>query len=236
MIVLVPIRAGLSCIFSSVTQVCADIRTHSLVGGNAPSILVADTRNHTRMRSMLNPGFSDRALKEQEPLFQKYAKLLASKLHSLAASGTPVDMQVWLNFTTFDLMAELALGESLGLLENSKYSDWVEQVITAIKGLPILQIIRFYPLTNWAFATFGAPRLKASRDASLRYTADRVDRRIENGSNQPDLWNLVLKKDAGELSRDEMHSNALVFMTAGTETTGETCFCPNHPSFTISAF
>lgn len=40
---------------------------------------------------------------------------------------------------------------------------------------------------------------------------------------QPDIWNIVLTAEDGKsLSLDEMHSNADLFMLAGTDTTGET--------------
>lgn len=41
--------------------------------------------------------------------------------------------------------------------------------------------------------------------------------------DQPDIWNFVLSgEDGKKLSLNEMHSNADLFMLAGTDTTGET--------------
>lgn len=41
--------------------------------------------------------------------------------------------------------------------------------------------------------------------------------------DQPDIWNLVLSAEEGKnLSLNEMHSNADLFMLAGTDTTGKT--------------
>lgn len=87
-----------------------------------PSMMVADTADHVRVRRLFSPAFSDRALKQQQPLFSRYAELLISKL--LAVDGQPVDMTIMFNLTTFDIMAEFAFGESLGLLENSRYTSW----------------------------------------------------------------------------------------------------------------
>mgnify|MGYP003730152597 CR=1 FL=1 len=45
-----------------------------LTGGRAtgvPSMLTATLENHTRMRRMFSPAFSDRAIKSQEPLFKQ---------------------------------------------------------------------------------------------------------------------------------------------------------------------
>lgn len=44
------------------------------------NLLNAYPEDHSRMRKIFNPAFSDRALKQQEPLFVRYADLLALKL------------------------------------------------------------------------------------------------------------------------------------------------------------
>lgn len=51
----------------------------------------------------------------------------------------------------------------------------------------------------------------------LASTAD-----ILSPSEKPDLWNLVESHGGDEkLTLNEMHANAMIFMIAGTETTGE---------------
>lgn len=52
------------------------------------------------------------------------------------------------------------------------------------------------------------------------YTVRWVDKRLEAGAGrEEDIWNLVIK--SGIISKEEMYSNAELFMTAGTETTGK---------------
>lgn len=61
---------------------------------------------------------------------------------------------------------------------------------------------------------------------------------MEKGvTNHPDFWSLVLRAQENDrgLSRDEMHANSQVLMTAGTETTatllsGVTYFLCRHPA------
>ena len=43
-----------------------------------------------------------------------------------------VNMAELLNWTTFDIMAEFAFGESLGLLEKEAYSEWVSTVFNTL--------------------------------------------------------------------------------------------------------
>lgn len=143
-------------------------------------MIVAGTDDHTRVRRLFSPGFSDRALKKQEPLFRKYVDLLMSKLFQ--RGGEPVDLVKMLNLTTFDLMAELSFGEPLGLLESGKYSAWVETVFNSVRAVPVLQFIRYYPWLNRCFDLLEPKAVGEARMGNFRHSAERVDKRLERGS------------------------------------------------------
>lgn len=67
------------------------------------TIITADDATHTRHRKILAHAFSDKALKDQEPLLKHWADLLVVKLTELSSrpSPKPVDMASWYNFTTY---------------------------------------------------------------------------------------------------------------------------------------
>lgn len=65
------------------------------------SIITADDANHSRQRKILSHAFSDRALKEQEPLLKHWVDLLIKKLQARADSSTKTDMLKFYNCTTF---------------------------------------------------------------------------------------------------------------------------------------
>lgn len=207
----------------------------------------ASIPDHSRVRRLFSPAFSDRALKQQEPLFKQYTDLLMTKLYAIG--DRPVDMTTMFNFTTFDIMAELAFGEPLHLLENSKYTTWVSNMVVHLRTLPIISIIKYYPLLNALMEHLEPKYIKDNRRASVQNSIDRVDKRLEKGSGQtvvfqsysqslssntpssltdkPDLWNLVDPKGGSEkLSITEMYSNANIFMIAGSETTGTSRIIP----------
>lgn len=79
--------------------------------------------DHGRMRKNLNPGFSEKALRQQEPQIMGYVNLLIQRLKDHSQDG-PLDICSWYNFTTFDIIGCLFYGESFQCLENSKYNDW----------------------------------------------------------------------------------------------------------------
>lgn len=185
-------------------------------------MLTASHENHARVRRLFSPAFSERSLKKQEPLFRKYADLLMYKLSEVGEDGKkPVDLTQLLNFTTFDVMAELCFGENLGLLAKNEYSPWVRSIFESLKMLPIAAIINYYPILNALFTRFEPKAVTEQRRTHCKHSEERVDKRLEEGSKQPDVWNLVLQEQGQALTLKEMHSNSEIFMLAGSETTGE---------------
>ena len=85
-------------------------------------------------------------------------------------------------------------------------------------------MIAYYPVINALFTHLEPKWITEQREAHCQHSADRVDQRLKEGSNKPDIWNLVMSaREVGDdvLSLKEMHSNAELFMLAGSETTGE---------------
>ena len=68
---------------SSILEIC--IRVFEV-------IIIADDVGHARQRKILSHAFSDKALKEQEPLLKKWAQLLRKKLAERADGEQEVDM------------------------------------------------------------------------------------------------------------------------------------------------
>lgn len=80
-------------------------------------------------------------------------------------------------------------------------------------------MIQFYPLLKKLFDLLEPKSVAAMRLDHFNHTVDRVNKRLRDGSDRPDLWNLV--EETNVLTLDEMHTNAELFMLAGTETTGK---------------
>ncbi|KAI0874262.1 cytochrome P450 [Hypoxylon argillaceum] len=187
---------------------------HMPPANGVPSIIRQnDVAHHARLRRVLLPAFSEKALKAQEPLIQQYADLMIAKCRE----ATQLNLSVLLNFTVFDIMAEFAFGESLHMLERGQYSDWVEKVFNSMRILPLLQIIEFYPILRKIFPFIEPKAISSMRRDHFNHTASHVNKRLEEGSEKQDLWNLVAESEL--LTLEEMYSNAELLMIAGTETT-----------------
>jgi hypothetical protein len=89
---------------------------------NASNIVCANDADHTRQRRAIAHAFSDKALRGQEPLIRSYIDLLMQRLNENADGGkTPVNLEEWYNFTTFDIIGDLAYADPFGCLDGSKW-------------------------------------------------------------------------------------------------------------------
>lgn len=155
------------------------------------------------------------------------ARLLVEKLQGLGANGQPVEMTSLFNFATFDVMAELCFGHPLGLLEKNEFSPWLSSVFASVRMLPIVSMIRYYPLLDTLFTYFEPQSVNEQRRTHCQFSADRVDQRLREGNlGKPDVWRFVEDAEDEKLSLKEMHSNAELFMLAGSETTGTSSCSP----------
>lgn len=62
-------------------------------------ILSADRANHSRLRRVLAPAFSDKAVKEQDAYVLKYVNLLLQKLVARSRDG-PVDLNKYFTWVS----------------------------------------------------------------------------------------------------------------------------------------
>ncbi|ORX98759.1 cytochrome P450 [Clohesyomyces aquaticus] len=197
---------------------------YGLPVNGVPGLISARDEDHPRMRRIFNPAFSDRALKQQEPLFLKYADLLVAKLREGIEKDpdTKFDMVRMYNFTTFDVMGDLTFGEPLHMLDNAEYDPWVKVIFASIVFGTRLGIVNHYPILRNLVRKMMPNKMIKLRYTHFQHSVTRVTKRLEKGrsSEGVDLWDFVLNQPEGKgLTRDEMDSNASLFMVAGTETT-----------------
>lgn len=193
------------------------------------SIITSGEDQHSRMRRNLSHAFSDKALRSQESLMMSYIDLLIERLTEKARDGLSVDIMRWCNYTTFDIIADLAFGKPLYCLRDSKYHKWVTMVFNNIKAIPIIAIrkkylpVRLYDQFKNLFTdTQAVPR---ARKDFFDMAQARVTERLETETTRPDFFTFILanqEKSNRALTRGEMDVNAAVLLVAGSETTATT--------------
>ena len=191
---------------------------------NVDGIITSDNANHSRQRKILSHSFSDKALREQEPILKTWSLKLKNKLAERATGVDETDMLKFYNCTTFDVMGDLTFAEGLNMLDDSEYSPWVKTIFAGIKHATLFRGVKaFSSLGNWFIeeVLFKNPNVRKKQKEHWDYSTERVDRRLKRTPDRPDLWTKILEKSNGPdaLSTEEHHSIASLFMIAGTETT-----------------
>lgn len=169
----------------------------------APDNLIsADRQKHGIIRRQLAHGFSDRSMREQEPIIRSYVDLLMRRLRENCVGGrAPLDMTAWFNFTTFDVIGDLALGESFGCLEQSNWHSWVETIFFLTKAGAYMQTAAHYPTITRLLLNLVPKSLMESHNQHGLFTHNRVAKRMELGKVRHDLIEGLLMKQEDWVSR-----------------------------------
>ncbi|OLN97439.1 Isotrichodermin C-15 hydroxylase 5 [Colletotrichum chlorophyti] len=186
------------------------------------SVINAKSNDHGLLRRQLSHGFSDRSLRDQQPLIMSYVDKLIRRLHENVSDGKPVDLMAWYNFTTFDIIGDLAFGESFGCLENSEYHLWVRAIFNSARLGTIVQTSSHFPLLQKVlFKLLVTKSLRKERGKSMAEAKDKLRRRMDLGKRggRSDLIEGLLKKrDELNLSFDELAANSNILVLGGSET------------------
>lgn len=189
----------------------------------ASDIHTADARSHQQIRKQLAHAFSEKALRDQEPFMKSYVDLLMEKLRGVAAAGKPADMVQWLNFTTFDLIGELAVGKSFGCLNNSQYHDWVSEIFNSIKVGPYIRAMATYTAVPRLMRFLAPTNIKEASSRHQEYVQENVQERLQKGvmEERKDFISYILKNRAAKngLTDKEIAANCGLLIKAGSETT-----------------
>lgn len=189
----------------------------------APSIFNADKFNHPRVRKALAHAFSEKALREQEPFVKPYVDLLIEKLRGVATSGMAADMVEWYNFTTFDVIGDLAIGKSFNCLQDSQYHSWVNGIWKSIKIGPYVRTMATYTDIERLFHLLAPKSLREARLRHEQYVRINTQERLAKGilRDRPDFLSYILKSRGtkDELSDKEVEANTSFLLLAGSETT-----------------
>lgn len=194
--------------------------------GDTTSLIGAPKDRHRRIRRQLAHAFSASALAEQEATVTQYVDMLLQRLHILESKSKEFDIIPWLNFTTFDIIGDLAFSDSFGSLANNEYHPWVLSIFQGIRGNALRRFFRHYPSLG-----FVARRLGLAKDLAVgewnRHTArDKAEERMRLGVNGPagrhDFMTYMMRKTKdGEtaMNEEEILSTSPILVVAGSETT-----------------
>jgi cytochrome P450 len=199
------------------------------------TMTMADDTNHLRIRRSLAPAFSQKALLEQESIIQGIVDLMLDQLQQRARKGLTSDLRAWHNYATFDLIGDLAFGETFGCLKTSQFHEWVKMVLDYFYVAILLQVAhRFRPL-NRLLAMMLPASLVEKKEKHTRMALEKVRARTSTTVDRSDFIHYMQKAvEAGSITDHELENQATIIILAGSETTSigltyATYFLITHP-------
>ena len=208
----------------------------------AASIFVANDEDHHRMRRVLAHAFSERALRDQEPLIESHVNSLIQGLHNQVANAAgQVDLVKWFNWVAFDIVADLSFGEPFNCLKGPEYRSWVETLSKAWKIFTFVSSFKSIAPSD-AISRFLIPKTLIQNQLNhFDIVINRVKRRIAFDSGRPDFISSIIQHNSKKaMSGTELLSNASTLIAAGTETVasvlpGITYLLVKHPEVMLRA-
>ncbi|KAE8412379.1 cytochrome P450 [Aspergillus pseudocaelatus] len=185
-----------------------------------PHIFNESRQEHSRLRRQLAHSFSDKGMRDQEPMIRGYVDLLLHRLREIGCGEDAVDISAWFNYTTFDIIGDLSFGEPFGCLQGSSYDEWIESIFLAFPFATALQALSFTPLFKQAVLALIPRSVRDKRERLTDFTRQKMLRRVAIAEERPDLIEgLLKKKEELGLTIDRLTANAETLVIAGSETT-----------------
>lgn len=192
------------------------------------SLLSANSKNHARMRKVLNHAFSDRAFREYQPVVDGYTNLLISRWYEqIQEDAARVNVLEWYSWTAFDIIGDLTFGDKFECLQNKKLHPWVESSCSVLELLIYHGAITRFDLLRGALPLLIPKQIKQIVADNWTTTTEKVRRRLELGTRKPDFMSEILKfnDDKLGLSLDEIQSNSNLFIIAGSDSITSVLTC-----------
>ena len=200
---------------------------HAPAPNGVRSILSANDADHARFRRLLVPGFSEKALREQEPLIQSYMELFITRLLQKTTATdngmASVNIVQWFSFIAFDIIGHLSFGESFHCLETSQYHPWISILYSHFKASALVAACRLFPFLE-RLMRYALPKsVKQQRIDHFNMTKAKVQQRIAAQQNHAwgnaDFMTHVLRhNDEKGMSLPEIESTFNILVLAGSET------------------
>ncbi|KAF2009663.1 toxin biosynthesis cytochrome P450 monooxygenase [Aaosphaeria arxii CBS 175.79] len=191
-------------------------------------ILDAGRLDHRRFRRLLSHAFSEQSLRGQEKRVHQHVDLLVQGLRNTSQKG-PLDITLWMHWTTFDIMGDLAFGQSFKSLEAMKTHPWQQFLADYIAAAVWSGIAERWGLAKLIAVVTPASLRQAVQDF-YELSSQMIEKRIVFGKERGDFFDHILKHEVlsddtkmqGELKglrHGELKSIASDLAVAGSETT-----------------
>ena len=188
------------------------------------------------LRRLLSHTFSEKTLREQEPVLIRYADLLVEQLGILGKDGKePLDLTAWFNvsptfplepsakyfqYATFDIIGHLTFDESFGCLEQGQYHPWMGGILNTVVLVAYMRGINRIPVMEHLLTKLMPRSVKRKHAEHRRFVEQKVLRRKERSVKYIDFMTHMIEAESkGLVSEEDVLSHAETMFIAGSETT-----------------
>ncbi|KAH7459247.1 hypothetical protein FOMA001_g20089 [Fusarium oxysporum f. sp. matthiolae] len=193
------------------------------VNGKEPSLVgIKDPILHGKKKRFLSHAFSAKALKSHEETINSYTDLFVQQAGIHGGGSEGIDMTRWYNWFSFDVVGDLAFGESFNCLKDVKDHFWVSLVFAHSSSIVRKDVLRRFPLISKILELYVVPKeVSSARRNHYLYSAQRVKDRLDMRTDRKDFMSYLLdaEDEDGLINLDFLTVSASTFVVAGSETT-----------------
>ncbi|KAF2994324.1 hypothetical protein E8E14_001802 [Neopestalotiopsis sp. 37M] len=187
-----------------------------------PDIVAArDPAEHSLQRRQLAHAFSTKSLRGQEGIVQGYLDHFVDQMGKLSSENGGVEVGEAFNWLTFDIIGDLAFGESFGAVASAKTHFWVEVIMSSFFVMTLANIRKRIPASVVALPFLIPLKFLSDVKKHQALTLDKTRKRIALGDMGRDDFfsHLLQNKDKEHLDEQYLSNQANVLIVAGSETT-----------------
>ncbi|KAJ5709395.1 Short-chain dehydrogenase/reductase SDR [Penicillium malachiteum] len=186
-----------------------------------------DPTEHGIMRRYLAHAFSDHSLSEQEPLIARTIDQFIDQIGVKGAEG--LDLGKGFEMMTFDIIGDLAFGETFGGVETFEPHPWISITLGAMTQGALADMFKRFP-TAATVINFLFPSKIRKLTEETRQNEDMaislVERRIQGQTNRKDFLTRILEqRDPKQVSDLQLAAHSSDFVVAGSDTTATALSC-----------
>ncbi|KAK7914065.1 Cytochrome P450 monooxygenase BOA3 [Apiospora marii] len=181
-----------------------------------------DPDRHAALSKLFAPSFRPQALHDQEYLIHHHVDTFVQQLARWSRERSYVDTSKAFEWLTFDIMGELAFGESFGAVRNGESHTWVSILLGAVYSTSVVQLKKRLPILEKALPWLAPKKVLEEWAQHQAATLERVQKRIQMDETMERTDLLTHPIRSGKLDPAELANNAQVLLTAGAETSATT--------------
>ncbi|CAJ2506367.1 Uu.00g004970.m01.CDS01 [Anthostomella pinea] len=191
-----------------------------------------DPGKHAQMRRLLAHAFSNSSLNEQEELIissvDRFIELVKSKT---CQQGEVFDIGKGYERMAFDIIGDLAFGQTFGALENDEPHPWISTLLGALTKGALADTFKRFPAAARVVGLLLKKQLtKLYADTALneQLAIDLVKKRIDSDTVRKDFMTRILEhrsQDRHRASDLQLAAHSWDFVAAGSETTSTALSC-----------